>query len=83
MDFMTDLPISKGCSSMVVLTDRLSKEVIADGLPEITAESVADWFCKEAGVPLSLYTVKLCFAVLSCVYVAYGTPMWEASNMGQ
>jgi hypothetical protein len=46
MDFMTDLLISEGCSSMVVLTDRLSKGVVADGLPEITAESVMDWFLR-------------------------------------
>jgi hypothetical protein len=44
MDFMTNLLISEGCSSMVVLTNRLSKGVIADGLLEITAEAVADWF---------------------------------------
>jgi hypothetical protein len=44
MDFMMDLPISEGCSSMVVLTDRLSKGVVTDGLPEITAKAVADWF---------------------------------------
>jgi transposase InsO family protein len=29
---------------MVVLTDRLSKGVVTDGLPEITAEAVVDWF---------------------------------------
>jgi transposase InsO family protein len=46
MDFMTDLPISKGCSSMVVLTDQLSKGVVADGLLEITAKAVADWFLR-------------------------------------
>ena len=46
MDFMTDLSISEGCSSMVILTDRLSKGVVADGLPEITAEAVADWFLR-------------------------------------
>jgi hypothetical protein len=46
MDFITDLPISKGCSSMVVLTDWLSKGVIADGLLEITTKAVVDWFLR-------------------------------------
>jgi len=41
MDFITGLPISKGCSNIVVITDRLSKGVVADGLENIYAESVA------------------------------------------
>jgi hypothetical protein len=46
MDFITGLPESEGCTNMVVVTDRLSKGVVADGLKDITAESVADWFVR-------------------------------------
>ena len=46
MDFITGLPISEGCSNMIVITDRLSKGVIADGLPDLEVETVADWFLK-------------------------------------
>ncbi len=40
MDFITGLLISKGCSNIVVITDRLSKGVVTDGLENINAESV-------------------------------------------
>jgi hypothetical protein len=46
MDFITKLPVSEGCSNIVVVTDRLSKGVIADGLEDIEAETVANWFLK-------------------------------------
>lgn len=46
MDFITELPISEGCTNMIVVTDRLSKGVVADGLEAIDAESVAKWFIK-------------------------------------
>ena len=46
MDFITDLPDSEGCTNMIVITDRLSKGVIADGLKKIDAEGVAKWFIK-------------------------------------
>lgn len=46
MDFITDLPNSQGCTNMIVITDRLSKGVIADGLQNIDAESVMKWFIK-------------------------------------
>jgi hypothetical protein len=46
MDFITGLPISEGCSNLVVLTDRLSKGVVADGLEDIKAETVAKWFLR-------------------------------------
>ena len=44
MDFVTRLPIFEGYSNIVVLTDRLSKGVIADRLEDIEAETVAKWF---------------------------------------
>ena len=47
MDFITRLPISEGCSNIVVLTDRLSKGVVADGLEDIEAETVAKWFLRK------------------------------------
>ena len=46
MDFITELPESEGCTNMIVITDRLSKGVIADGLENIQAETVANWFVR-------------------------------------
>lgn len=46
MDFITELPDSEGCKNMIVVTDRLSKGVIADGLEDIEAETVAKWFIR-------------------------------------
>ena len=46
MDFITDLPKSEGCENMIVVTDRLSKGVIADGLKDLEAETVARWFIR-------------------------------------
>ncbi len=46
MDFITGLLISEGCSNLVVLTDRLSKGVVADGLEDIKAETVVKWFLR-------------------------------------
>jgi hypothetical protein len=47
MDFITGLLISEGCLNMVILTDWLSKGVVADGLEDIKAKTVAKWFlCK-------------------------------------
>jgi len=46
MDFVTDLPKSEGCENMIVVTDRLSKGVIADGLENLEAETVARWFIR-------------------------------------
>jgi hypothetical protein len=46
MDFITDLPESEGCTNMVVVTDRLSKGVVADGLDNLEAETVAKWFIR-------------------------------------
>ena len=41
MDFITDLPKSEGYENMIVITDRLSKGVITDGLKDLEAETVA------------------------------------------
>lgn len=41
MDFVTELLKSRGCTNMVVITDRLSKGVVADGLLDIKAKTVA------------------------------------------
>ena len=44
MDFVVDLPESEGCTNMVVITDRLSKGVIAGGLDSLSVESLTSWF---------------------------------------
>jgi hypothetical protein len=46
IDFITKLPESKGYTNIVVITDRLSKGVVADRLKEISAKSLADWFLR-------------------------------------
>ncbi len=46
IDFITGLPISEGCSNIVVIIDRLSKGVVANGLENIDAESVVMWFLR-------------------------------------
>ena len=46
IDFITDLLESKGCQNIIVVTDRLSKGVIIDGLENIEAETVAKWFVR-------------------------------------
>ena len=46
MDFITDLPKSEGYENMIVVTDRLSKGVIADGLKDLETETVARWFIR-------------------------------------
>ena len=46
IDFIIDLPESNGCTNMVVITDRLGKGTICDGLKDITAETVAKWFLR-------------------------------------
>jgi hypothetical protein len=40
MDFITDLLESEGCRNMIVITDHLSKRVVADGLDDLEAETV-------------------------------------------
>ena len=46
IDFVDKLEPSGGCQSIVVITDRLSKGVLMDGLPDLEAETVAKWFIK-------------------------------------
>ena len=41
MDFITELLESEGCSNIIVITDCLGKGVIADGLDNLEAETVA------------------------------------------
>ncbi len=41
IDFITQLPESKGCTNLVVITDRLSKGIMCEGLSDIKAETVA------------------------------------------
>jgi hypothetical protein len=41
IDFITDLPESKGCINIMVITDQLTKGVILEGMSEIDSESVA------------------------------------------
>jgi hypothetical protein len=46
MDFITDLPESEGCTNMMVVTDRLSKDVVFIALPNLDVETVAWAFIK-------------------------------------
>ncbi len=41
MDFIIGLLILEGCSNLIILTDHLSKGVVADGLEDIKAKIVA------------------------------------------
>jgi hypothetical protein len=44
MDFITELPESEDYENMVVITDRLSKGVVANGLDNLEADTVVKWF---------------------------------------
>jgi hypothetical protein len=44
MDFIIDLPKSEDCANIIVIINRLSKGVVADGLDNLEAETVAKWF---------------------------------------
>ena len=46
IDFIVELPKSNGCTNLVVITDRLSKAIICDGLEDITAPTLAKWFVR-------------------------------------
>jgi hypothetical protein len=41
IDFMTNLPESDDCTNLIVVIDRLSKDVVLVGLEDITIDSVA------------------------------------------
>lgn len=41
MDFVTDLPESDGCQNILVITDRLTRGVILEGVPDLSAETLA------------------------------------------
>ena len=41
IDFITDLPKSEGCPNIIVVVDRLRKGVVADGLENIDAKTIA------------------------------------------
>ena len=41
MDFVTDLPESEGCRDILVITDRLTRGVILEGVIDMTAETLA------------------------------------------
>jgi IS30 family transposase len=41
MDFITDLPESDGKTAILVVTDRLTKEAILEGMAETDSEQVA------------------------------------------
>jgi hypothetical protein len=47
MDFVTDLPLSNGYRNLMVVTHRLSKDVILIPLPNLEVETVADAFLNE------------------------------------
>lgn len=44
IDFVTDLPTSEGCTNIMVLTDRLSKDIFMFGTNSMTAENCAKVF---------------------------------------
>jgi transposase InsO family protein len=44
IDFITGLPESDGCTNLMVITDRLSKDVILIALPDIATETVLKAF---------------------------------------
>lgn len=44
IDFVTDMPLSNGCTNMMVITDRLSKEIFVFGTRSMTSEECAKVF---------------------------------------
>lgn len=58
VDFIEKLPLSKDCSNIMVITDRLSRGVIIEAMHKIDAEAVAQVFVRSFyrrhGLPLSI-----------------------------
>lgn len=44
IDFVTDLPLSEGCTNIMVITDRLSKDIFTFGTNSMSAENCAKVF---------------------------------------
>ena len=44
IDFVTDLPVSEGCTNIMVITDRLSKDIFVFGMDSMTADNCAKVF---------------------------------------
>ena len=47
MDFVTDLPKSNRCRSLIVVTDRLSKDVILIPMKDLESKTVAGVFLEQ------------------------------------
>ena len=60
MDFVTGLPESEGCTNLLVITDRLGKGVILEGMRTTEAEDVARvllrTFYRQHGLPTAIVT---------------------------
>jgi transposase InsO family protein/predicted aspartyl protease len=58
IDFIDKLPMSNGCTSLCVITDRLGKGVILEGCKDMTAETVTDIFVRriysQHGLPAAI-----------------------------
>jgi hypothetical protein len=58
IDFIDKLPLSNGCTTLMVITDRLSKGVILEPCVRITAEYVAEMFVRcfyrHHGLPIAI-----------------------------
>lgn len=58
VDFIVELPMSKGCKNIAVITDRLSKGILLEPLGEITARNFASVFLRtfyrHHGLPRSI-----------------------------
>jgi hypothetical protein len=46
IDFIIKLPLNNSCINLMIITNRLNKGVILEGLKEITAEAVAECFVR-------------------------------------
>jgi hypothetical protein len=46
IDFVTKLPLSKGCKNLAVITDHLGKGIIVEPMEKINAEATIQMFIK-------------------------------------